>query len=498
MKKTCLLPIILALVFILIIPGLTGCDDHATPEPGVLEGKASIGPRSPEEISQPYPPEIYTPRKVMVYDTDGTKLIRQADLDKNGYYSAELPAGTYTIDINYYENDRSDDVPRKLKIEAGIHIMFDISFEMDTSVTPPTGLPEPAGSWQIGDNFYYGQESIWGDTLAGLEFKYEDGKIVGQYLSTYNLKTREKKQVLEIPASRFAAEPSIYENKIVWASVDKDEFMRYGLSSKIEPPPNYDVFLLDLATGEVRQLTTEEHAQMYPRIYADTVVWLDARNQEADKLPMYYDVLAYDLRTDEETRITANNTANHQLAISGSLLAWSDMRHADMSIVSHPDNFPGYNSEIYVYDLATGQERRITSSPLPDQSPDIDGGHIVWIRQETLQKADVFMYDLETGEEAQLSHRGYVSNGHSISGDRIVWADAAASQGNTNNDVVLNGQPPIADIFLYNLKTQKETNLTGAEAWRVWMLPVIYGNHVVFTLNRQVGTIVYAINLNSE
>jgi hypothetical protein len=137
MKNRWLFLRILVLLSILAVPGLIGCNDNTTTKPCVLEGKVSIGPRSPEEIGQPYPLEVYKPRKVMVYDADGAKLIRQVDIDSEGYYSVELPAGTYTIDINYVGTDRSDSVPRKLKIEPGIHVMFDISFDMGVSVTPP-------------------------------------------------------------------------------------------------------------------------------------------------------------------------------------------------------------------------------------------------------------------------------------------------------------------------------------------------------------------------
>ena len=497
MKKKWLFPLIFALISVLAVPRLSACNNNATPGTGVLEGKISIGPRAPEEIGQPYPPEIYMTRKVMVYDADDAKLIRPVDLDENGYYSVELPAGTYTIDINYVENDSSDSVPRKLKIEPGIHVMFDISFNIGTSASPRAGLLEPAGSWQIGENFYYGLEPMWGDTLVGLEFKYENDKLIGYYLSTYNLNSHEKKQVLEIPDSRFVSEPSIYEDKIVWASVDKDAWLQHGLSSAMKPEPNWDVFILDLETNEVRQLTTEEHAQMTPRIYGDTVIWSDARNQDTDKLPFSYDIFAYDLKTGKETRITENATVegyNHA-SISGNYVAWTDIRHADMSVASHAGNESVYNNEIYLYDLNTGEERRITTSPLNDQCPDIDGSRIVWLRETSNEGGDIFMYDLKTGVETQISRSGYASNGHSISGDRIVWADARASEGNTNNDVVINGQEPISDIYLYDLEKQEESRLTDAEAWQVWMLPVVHGNHVIFMLNRQIGSIVYAINL---
>jgi len=68
----------------------------------------------------------------MIYDADRVKLIKQVDIDSLGDYKVELPAGTYTIDINYVGNDYSDDVPRTLRIEPGIHIMCDIFIDMGT------------------------------------------------------------------------------------------------------------------------------------------------------------------------------------------------------------------------------------------------------------------------------------------------------------------------------------------------------------------------------
>jgi beta propeller repeat protein len=488
--------VVLCLVSILVTPALIGCDGNASAEVGVLEGKVSIGPRLPEKVGQPYPAEVYQPRKVMVYDADHNKLIRQIDLDENGYYSVELPFGTYTIDINYFENDTSDSVPRKLKIESGIHIMFDISFDMGAVVTAPVVTPEPVGSWQIGENFYYGLEPMWGNTLVGLEFKYEEDKLTGYYLTTYNLDSREKKRVMELPGSCFVAEPSIYENKIVWASVDKDAWMKYGLSSSFKPEPNWDIFILDVNTGEVRQLTTEEHAQMTPRIYGDTVIWSDARHQDTDEYPFFYDIYAYDLVTGRETRITDNTTVegyNHA-GISGNYIVWTDMRHADMSLASQAGSESVYNNEIYLYNLNTGEETRITTSSQNDKVPDIDGSRIVWWRQTDNQNRDIFMYDLATGVETQISHSGYAL-WPSISGGCVVWEDSRTSKGNTNNDVVLNGQEPIADIYLFDLEKQEESRLTGAETWQVWTIPVINENNVVFMLSRQVGPVVYALNL---
>jgi hypothetical protein len=192
MKKKQISLIVLVLVAILIMPVLYGCQENTQAEVpvfGVLEGKASIGPRLPEEIGQPYAAEVYQMRKVMVYDADHVELLKQIDLDENGCYSVELIPGDYTIDINYYGTDTSDTVPRKLKIEPGRNVMLDINID--------TGAP--AESRLIGEHFYYGQDCIWEDMLVVLEYEYVEGKVAGQYLTIFNLNSHEKTRVLEIP-----------------------------------------------------------------------------------------------------------------------------------------------------------------------------------------------------------------------------------------------------------------------------------------------------------
>jgi len=364
-------------------------------------------------------------------------------------------------------------------------------------IPSPSPSPGPAGSWPVGEDLYYSQQPIWGNSLVGLELEFKDGETARSQIIVYDLEKREPKRTIELPEGLLADTPAIYENKVVFASVDKDAVFQEAASSGFGPLPDYDIFLYDLETGQLQQLTDDEHAQMHPRIHGDTVVWLDARNQSTDQYPPPFDIYALDLKTGEETRITANTTAEgySPLAVSGNRVVWTDMRHADAGITSHPENDPGYNNEIYVYDLSTDQENRITTSLANDRNPAIDGSRVVWLRQEDYRKADVFLYDLESGQETQISRSGYADFIPSISGDRIAWTDARSSQGNTSNDVVINGQEPGANIYLFDLKTGTETRLTETESGQVWCASVIHDAHIVYQLSRQIGGIVYALGL---
>ena len=366
--------------------------------------------------------------------------------------------------------------------------------------TPPMTVEEgkelAVESWQISENWTYSQEAIWGDVVTGWENERQRGEIVKQYIATYNLRSREKGQVVELPVDRIAYDaPAIHGNRVVWASVDRDE-VEQQRSSKRSPMPNWDVFLLDLNAGEVQQLTTEEHAQVYPRIYGDTVVWLDSRHEEGYHNPRRHDVYVYDLSTGEERRLTSATSAEGMdLAVNGNLVVWTDNRHADPEVKIHAENEPEYNNEIYVYDLTTNQEKRVTTYPGNDRYPDISGGNIVWLRQEDYIKADVFVYNVETSQETQVSYSSYADFHPSIHGNCIVWADARVSKGNTSGDTVINGRQGQTDIYLYDLKTRQEIQLTSTEPGKVLYNPVIHGDSVVYVWVSMISSEVYAMHL---
>ena len=340
-------------------------------------------------------------------------------------------------------------------------------------------------SWEIGENWRYSRQAVWGDVMAGWEIEQQRGQIVRQSIATYDLRSREKQsvlEVLEVPAAYSVSPVSVYKNRIVWASTDAG---------------NSDIFLFDLNTGEAQQLTTEEHDQLSPGIYGDTVVWLDKRHEETNQYYHSFDVYAYDLNTGEERRLTSATTAEGYglLSISGNLVVWTDIRHTDPEVTSHSVSEPEYNNEIYVYDLTTSQEKRITTYPGNDRHPDISGSNIVWLRQEDYIRADVFVYNMETDQEIQVSHSGYADFRPSIYGDRIVWADARVSQGNTSGDTVINGRQGQTDIYLYDLKAQQEIPLTSTGPGDVLYHPVIHGDSVVYVQISMLSSIVYAMNL---
>jgi Tol biopolymer transport system component len=260
-----------------------------------------------------------------------------------------------------------------------------------------------------------------------------------------------------------------------------------------------DVYLCDISSGSVTRLTDDPYAQQHPGIWGDTVIWLNERNSGYPSYPPSLDIYTYDIAPGQERRITAAPTAEgySALVISGSLVVWTDTRHAG-SAAGHADNEPGYNNEIYLYNLATGQEQRLTDNAVNDHSPAIDGTRVAWLRQSDYPGGDIFMYDMATRTETQVSRSGYAAFTPAVSGGLVAWTDARLSLGNTANDVVINGVRGSADIYIYDTAAGAETNITleNSGPGQIWQDPVIGGGYIIYTLGRQISPLTYATPLS--
>jgi beta propeller repeat protein len=360
----------------------------------------------------------------------------------------------------------------------------------------------------IGENIQYSSQCIWGDLFVGVESMYEQG-LIEQNIFSYNLYTGEKELLLTLdPSSSRIDPPSIYQNLVVWSEPDTSE-----TDHDIEDweRVNYDIFLLDISTNQTRQITDDEYVQRGAVISGGWIVWLDDRHGTGELYPYPppFDIYAYNLTTGQEKRLTSTTSAEgyDRLAIDDNLVVWADSRHADPEIVTHGQNKPDYNNEIYLYDLTTGQERRVTSYPGNDNHPNIYGSRIVWVRHTDNREADVFMYDVGTGQETQVSHSSYAAYTPSIYEDLVVWTDARSSKGNIANDVIATvtdkntgkqeTRRPGADIYLFDLNSEQEKRLAlvPGSGFSLWVRPSMYDGFIVYMLDRQVGPVTYALTL---
>ncbi len=192
---------------------------------------------------------------------------------------------------------------------------------------------------------------------------------------------------------------------------------------------------LEAATTELA-LTTNSANQEAPAIDGDKVIWRDYRDGQPD-------IYLYDIATSQERRITFTSATESCLAIQGSRVIWIDQRTGAW--------LP------YVYDLTTNTERSIPVGAAGVWNcPWMDGDRIVWISPASSR--DAFLYNLSTNTSQRLPLP--LTNDRTnlrLYGDRLVRED-------WNN-------PGPWHLFVYNLVTDTDQRVgtTNAKQEFPWL-----------------------------
>lgn len=202
---------------------------------------------------------------------------------------------------------------------------------------------------------------------------------------------------------------------------------------------------------EETRITTSESA-ISPDIYDDKIVWQDNRSGR-------WNIYMYNLSTKEETQISTSGSAGSP-DIDGNNIVWIDGRNGEN--LNHSDPNAGGN-DIYMYNLTTKEETRITKSTIPEDGfgyslgVSIFGDKIIWGGTYYFR-----VYNLTTQTEAGIDHIR-ISMIQDFQGNRIVGL----------NDI--DSRP--SDIYIYDFSTCNQTQITSN---RETYNPAIYGNTVVF------------------
>jgi beta propeller repeat protein len=182
------------------------------------------------------------------------------------------------------------------------------------------------------------------------------------------------------------------------------------------------VVLLNLTSGERQYVPAGMPGnQSYPRISGDYLIWRDYRNEGRD----YPDLYLFDLRTGNETRLTAPKTLRGIPYIQGDSVFWEEKNlygidtiiRYTISTKTRTDLGPGWTSQIDVY-------------------PPVSDNRIVWLVSEnpfasknlfdiTEDDDAIMVMDLDTGEKSQVTpfHGGL--SFPMISENRIIYLRGA-------------------------------------------------------------------------
>ena len=213
-----------------------------------------------------------------------------------------------------------------------------------------------------------------------------------------------------------------------WTSVAYREYwptdlsgdLSVGLGGEGINRSDWGVILVNVKTGDKRRITEGGHELREVVISGDHIAWSDRSRQieipgstaENRSSRLSVDIFVLDLSTGEERRITDVPARRHSLSIDGNMLVWQDNRNEIGEHRSHYD--------IYAYDIAADEELSVEVAPGAQRSPSISGDRVVWL-DESGDTARVMLHDIAADETRVIDDSTEPELPPDIHGDTVVW-----------------------------------------------------------------------------
>ena len=233
-----------------------------------------------------------------------------------------------------------------------------------------------------------------------------------------------------------------------------------------------DVVLYDIARGEMHRLHEDELSLEAPFLWGHHIAWSVCEMKSCR-------IVHYDLGRDGRfgtaddvgpTEISGLVHDVSTIAGSGNWVAWSDARYG--------------NQDVFVYDLVTSEERRITGNTRADVFPVVSGDWLFWERWRFASPApngmpNVVGLNLETGAGLELTDSDAFHGRPSISGSLIVWEDWRTANG---------------DIFMYDFEADAQRPLI--EVPGAQRNPSLSGNQIAWEDERHGSREIYYLDFD--
>lgn len=312
------------------------------------------------------------------------------------------------------------------------------------SPPPPPPPPPPGSETRITTNSSIQAEPrINGNIIVWTDYR-NGGSNRDVYM--YNLANGTETQITTNPYDQFF--PDVYGNRIVYT----------GRSTSNSPP---HIYLYDLSTNSETLLTNNSYMQTLPSIYGDKVVYSDNRSGN-------WGIYLYNLSTNTE-QIIAN--VGDWPQVSDNYIVWM--------------NGTGGIYKTYYYNLNSGSAQAIASSNSDQMYPYVYGTKIVYAGRAVAGGPDwdIYLYDILTGTETRLtSASGVQTTKPSIAGNYVSWVDYRGGY--------------TGDIYLYNLSNNTEAKLT-AGAGSQYNVADMNNNMIVWSESRNDNYDIYLYTISS-
>ncbi len=265
--------------------------------------------------------------------------------------------------------------------------------------------------------------------------------------------------------------PVVYEDRVVWSD------NRSG---------SWDIFLLDLTTGQERQITTDSGDDQFPDLWGDFIVYQSDRNGGSD-------VYLFDLNTGIEERISDGTGIDINPRLHDDLVVYESRVGGQPSVrrfnratggtatlareAAQPEvsaewvvwaGLVSGTLEVFAMNRANSCVHRVTTSA-GAQRPAVGTTHVAFEVRSTTDEAPLDVVSLETGARTRLSP--YRTFNADVSGSTVVWSDRRYDDPTT--------QVRELEILSFDLLSGTERALT-ADAF-AQITPSIWGGRVVWS-----------------
>jgi len=279
---------------------------------------------------------------------------------------------------------------------------------------------------------------------------------------------------------RLALGTSIYENMVTWTESSTNSVHVYNLTAgnEIEISGIFgstsdiihvygnkviwsdhgdDIFMYNISSGNTTEISSDGNS---PDIYRNNVIF--TKTIYDDNHNSYDNVFLYNTSSKNITQLTVGDDAKYYtIAIYENKIVWNKVNTANLS------------SDVYLYDITTRQETKISESGSAS-NPDIYGNVVVW--QESRNGTNIYVRDLSENETIQVTTSGIAFN-PAIYGNRIVWQNSYIS----GEKYLTGAYKWLSDIYMYEISTAKTTRITTSTCAE---FPSIYDDKIIYADSR--------------
>jgi beta propeller repeat protein len=231
-----------------------------------------------------------------------------------------------------------------------------------------------------------------------------------------------------VDSAQFVLKPSISGDRMVYVRSD------HGAHS---------VWLEDLTTGSLRQLSDPDRSADAPDIHGDRVVWQERRQSGSV-------IVMYDLEGRDSTVLTEGHRDGSP-SVWGDRVVWT--RESGLGArLMFMDLETGYEStlvpvsvgttaalyettvvhdsggDLYFIDLRSAEQKVLVTSPHRTEFPDIEGDTVVYARWGG-GLSEICALHVGTGESAVIVSDVYCAYAPAIDGDMVAWESYCVPRG---------------------------------------------------------------------